>query len=248
MGARAPPVDPKSEPIRTPLAREELTRAVLRRRAGGDMLVKRLEAPMRTRGEGLIVPTAGLAVIDPVPGGPARGIVILMQRVAARDREAFSALYAATSAKLYGIILRISRRRDVADELLQEVYVQIWERAGYYDAAKGSPITWMVTIARNRALDEVRRKTALSIEDVPEALDVASDEEVPLERIERSQQLLRLRQCLDRLDSNRREAVLLAYREGMSREALGQRFARPPGTIKSWLRRSLLQLRDCLGQ
>lgn len=216
--------------------------------AGIGEMVQRLEDAMQTRGEVPIIPTAGLTVIEPAPGGAARAIVVLMQRVAARDRQAFSALYAATSAKLYGIILRISRRRDVADELLQEVYVQIWERAGYYDANKGSPITWMVTIARNRALDEVRRKQAVSIEDAPEALDVASDEEIPLDRVERSQQLLRLRQCLDRLDSHRREAVLLAYREGMSREALGQRFARPPGTIKSWLRRSLLQLRDCLGQ
>ena len=229
------------------MAREKL---VCRRQGGAGIgeMVQRLEDAMRTRGEVPIIPTAGLAVIEPAPGGAARAIVVLMQRVAARDRQAFSALYAATSAKLYGIILRISRRRDVADELLQEVYVQIWERAGYYDANKGSPITWMVTIARNRALDEVRRKQAVSIEDAPEALDVASDEEIPLDRVERSQQLLRLRQCLDRLDSNRREAVLLAYREGMSREALGQRFARPPGTIKSWLRRSLLQLRDCLGQ
>lgn len=192
------------------------------------------------------VRTAGLLL-----GQPARspvGTIVLMRRVALRDRQAFSALYAATSAKLYGIILRILQRRDIADEILQEVYVQIWQHAGDYDAAKGSPITWMVAIARNRALDEVRRKKAVSIEETPEALEVASDEEHPLDRLERGQQVSRLRLCLEALDSNRREAVLLAYREGLSREALGQRFSRPPATIKSWLRRSLLQLRDCLGQ
>src|SRR5262245_63651035 len=132
---------------------------------------------MGVHGEGPGVETVEPALRQPVV--PAAGsIVVLMHRVAAQDREAFSALYTATSAKLYGIILRISRRRDIADEVLQEVYVQIWERAAHYDASKGSPITWMVAIARNRALDEARRKKAVSIEDTPEALDVASEEEI----------------------------------------------------------------------
>jgi len=188
---------------------------------------------------------AGLSLLAPArPSAPS--LSSLMQRIAAQDRAAFSALYVATSAKLYGVILRILRRHDIADEILQEVYVQIWERAAYYDAAKGAPITWMVAIARNRALDEVRRKKPLSIEDAPEVMRMADQEEHPLDRVAKRQELARLTQCLDALDSNRRDLVLLAYREGMSREALGQRFARPPATIKSWLRRSLLQLRDCL--
>ena len=201
---------------------------------------------MGVQGEVTNAGIAGLALLQPA-ASTAATIVLLLERVAARDRQAFSALYTATSAKLYGIILRISRRRDIADEVLQEVYVQIWQRAASY-AAKGSPITWMVAIARNRALDEARRKKAVSIEDTPEVFGIADEEEQPLERVEKSQQLRRLSQCLEALDRDRREVVLLAYREGMSREALGQRFSRPPATIKSWLRRSLLQLRDCLGQ
>jgi RNA polymerase sigma-70 factor (ECF subfamily) len=201
---------------------------------------------MAARAEVASARAAGLRLLEPTgPSGPSLGLLI--ERVAARDRAAFSSLYAATSAKLYGIILRILRRRELADEVLQEVYVQIWERAAYYDAAKGAPITWMVAIARNRALDEVRRKSAVSIEDTPEVMNLVGEEEHPLDRVEKSQELARLSQCLDALDSNRRELVLLAYREGMSREALGQRFSRPSATIKSWLRRSLLQLRDCLG-
>lgn len=191
--------------------------------------------------------TADLALVEPVKAAP-DALAALMQRVAARDRSAFAELYGATSAKLYGVVLRILRRRDIADEVLQEVYVQIWERAARFDAAKGAPLTWMAAIARNRALDEVRRKTPVSIEEAPEVARMASEEEHPLDRMEQSERLARLRQCLERLDSERREVVLLAYREGLSREALGQRFARPPATIKSWLRRSLLQLRDCLGQ
>ena len=85
------------------------------------------------------------------------GLVELLQRVAVKDKTAFSALYAATSAKLYGIVLRILVRRDLADEVLQEVYVKIWERAGDFDPGRASPITWMAAIARNRALDEARK-------------------------------------------------------------------------------------------
>jgi RNA polymerase sigma-70 factor (ECF subfamily) len=175
-------------------------------------------------------------------------IATLLRRVAAGDHRAFSALYQATSAKLYGIILRILRRRDLADEVLQEVYVKIWERAALYDAAKGSPITWMATIARNRAIDEIRSKRPLPTEDVREALNIAGDEEDPLERVHRSEELQRVLKCLDRLEPQRREIVLLAYRDGMSREALGQRYSRPAATIKSWLHRSLAQLRECLDQ
>jgi RNA polymerase sigma-70 factor (ECF subfamily) len=175
-------------------------------------------------------------------------LAILMARTAARDRAAFAALYHATSAKLYGVVLRILRRRDVADEVLQEVYVQVWERAHLYAASRGSPVTWMTAIARNRALDELRRKRPVPLEDDADIESIPGEEEHPLDRIERGEALERLRQCLDRLDAERREVVLLAYRDGMSRDALGQRFARPPATIKSWLRRSLLQLRDCLSQ
>ncbi len=110
----------------------------------------------------------------------------LLARVAARDKAAFSALYDLTSAKLYGVVVRILHRRDLADDILQEVYIRIWERAVDYDAAKGSPIAWMAAIARNRALDEVRRKALVSIEDAPETLDVASDEPSPLDNLNQS--------------------------------------------------------------
>ncbi len=174
-------------------------------------------------------------------------IATLLQRVAAKDRAAFSALYAATSAKLYGIILRILSRRDVADDILQEVFVKIWERAGDFRPEIASPITWMGTIARNRALDEVRRKAPLSIEDAPETLEIASEDRHPLDGLEQSEDLLRVMQCLEELDQQLRQIVLLAYRDGMSREELSRRFGRPVPTIKTWLRRSLAQLRGCLG-
>ena len=171
----------------------------------------------------------------------------LMQRVAGRDRAAFADVYRLTSSKLYGIVLRILHRRDIADEVLQEVYVKIWERAGDFDPKRASPITWMATIARNRALDEIRRKRPASIEDHPEALDVASDDLPARDAVLRSEDGRRLADCLTKLEPGRREMVVLAYCEGLSREELGARYGQPANTVKTWLRRSLAQLRMCLG-
>ncbi|MEQ1712979.1 MAG: sigma-70 family RNA polymerase sigma factor [Hyphomicrobium sp.] len=171
----------------------------------------------------------------------------LIGRVAQRDRAAFAEVYRATSAKLLGIITRIVNRRDIAEEILQEVYVTVWERARDFDRARASPITWLATIARNRALDSVRRRQMLSIEDTPAALDAPTGDPHPLDGLELSEDLARLWRCIDSLESERREVVILAYIEGESREALGRRFGRPVPTIKTWLHRSLKQLKECLG-
>ena len=165
---------------------------------------------------------------------------------ARKDRAAFAAVYQATSAKLYGIVLRILKRRDIADEVLQEVYVKIWERAVDFDPKIASPITWMATIARNRALDEVRRKKPDSIEDHPEVLNVASGENLAIDEILKGEDGKRLYDCLSRLEPDRAQMIVLAYCEGLSREDLGTRYSQPVNTIKTWLRRSLQQLRTCL--
>ena len=169
-----------------------------------------------------------------------------MSRVGAGDRQAFAVLYQATSAKLYGVVLRILKRRDIADEVVQETYVRIWNSASTFDPARASPITWMVTIARNRALDEVRRAVPVSLDAAPEALEVADGNMLALERLEIASDLARLAACIDGLDPERRDIVKLAYLEGLSREELGLRFGYPVGTIKTWLRRSMQQLKACL--
>ena len=170
----------------------------------------------------------------------------LLAKTAQRDRAAFARLYEATSSKLYGIVLRILKRRDVSDEVLQEVFVKIWEKAGDFDLGRASPITWMSTIARNRALDEMRRKRPDLIEDHPEALDVAGEDELALDAVLRGEDGRRLSDCLSKLEAERAQMVVLAYCEGLSREELAQRYNQPVNTIKTWLRRSLLQLRTCL--
>lgn len=167
-------------------------------------------------------------------------------RVAQGDRTAFATLYQATCAKLYGVVLRILNRRDLSDEVLQEVYLKIWERAAEFDAARSSPITWMVTIARNRALDLKRRKQPDSLEDMPEHIEFAAEEENPLALREQHEDLQRVMSCLDGIDAQKREMVILAYLRGWSREQLSSRFAAPVATVKTWLHRSLAQLRLCL--
>ena len=175
------------------------------------------------------------------------GLSQLLRGVAQRDRSAFAKVYQATSAKLYGIVLRILRRRDIADEVLQEVYVKIWERAADFDSEKASPISWMAAIARNRALDEVRRKQPVALEDHPEVQDFASDDETALAAVMRSEDGRRLAECLKRLEPDRRQMVVFAYCEGLSRDELAKKYGQPVNTIKTWLRRSLAQLKGCLG-
>jgi RNA polymerase sigma-70 factor (ECF subfamily) len=171
----------------------------------------------------------------------------LLHRVARQDRAAFADVYRATSAKLYGIVLRILHRRDIADEVLQEVYVKIWERAADFNPERASPISWMAAIARNRALDEVRRKHPASIEDHPEIQDFASDDETALAAVMRGEDGKRLVDCLTGLEPDSRQMVVLAYCEGLSRDELAAKYGQPINTIKTWLRRSLAQLKGCLG-
>jgi RNA polymerase sigma-70 factor (ECF subfamily) len=163
------------------------------------------------------------------------------------DRAAFEQLYAATRAKLYGVVLRILKRHDLADEVMQETYLKIWGSAGSFDPARASPITWMVTIARNRAIDLLRKRSEASIEEEPEAMDVAADLPNPLAARELSEDLKRLMSCIGALDADRKQMVLLAYYNGLSREQLAAKFEKPVNTIKTWLRRSLIEIRECLG-
>ena len=174
-------------------------------------------------------------------------LVLLMKRVAQKDRSAFQDLYRATSAKLYGTVLRILPDGDQASDVIQDAYVKIWERAADFNPGIASPITWLVTIARNRALDEVRRRRP-DIADDYDLSELAGETAHPLDGRSRSEELKRLLACLDMLDDEKRQMVLLAYYRGCTREALSQKFGRPVPTVKTLLHRSLAQLRGCLSQ
>ena len=174
-------------------------------------------------------------------------LVWLLAAVAKGDAAAFERLYAATRAKLYGVVLRILRRHDLAEEIMQETYLKIWHNAGSFDPKLATPITWMVAIARNRALDLIRKKGETSIEDEPAAMEAAGEVPNPLARREMTEELKRLLACLGQLEEDRRRMVLLAYYSGWSRDQLAVQFDAPANTIKTWLRRSLLEIRECLG-
>ena len=174
-------------------------------------------------------------------------LVWLLASVSKGDQAAFERLYAATRAKLYGVVLRILRRADLADEVMQDTYLKVWRSAAEFDPRLASPMTWMVAIARNRAIDLLRKKAEVSIEEETAALEVAGDNPDPLARREITDELRRLLACLGALDEERRRIVLLAYYNGWSREQLAAKFDKPVNTIKTWLRRSLIDLRECLG-
>ena len=123
----------------------------------------------------------------------------------------------------------------------------MWQSAADYDPATSSPITWLAIIARNRALDEAKRKTMLSLEENPELLQLPADDD-PSANYEEMEQAKRLYACLDRLEPEKKEIVLLAYHYGLTREEIARRLNRPVPTVKTWLRRSLEQIKSCLGQ
>jgi RNA polymerase sigma-70 factor, ECF subfamily len=174
-------------------------------------------------------------------------LVWLLAAIAKGDKAAFERLYGATRAKLYGVLLRILGRPELADDVMQETYLKVWQMAGKFDPTVASPITWMVAMARNRAIDIVRKKADASVEDTPEALGVAAETPPPLARREMTEELRRLLTCLGKLDPEKQRIVLLAYYSGWSREQLAQKLDIPVNTIKTWLRRSLLEIRECMG-
>jgi RNA polymerase sigma-70 factor (ECF subfamily) len=174
-------------------------------------------------------------------------LIWLLGAVAKGDEAAFERLYVETRAKLYGVLLRILGRPALAEEVMQETYLKVWKMADQFDATIASPITWMVAMARNRAIDIVRKRGETSIEEEPEALDVAAESPPPLARREMTEELKRLLSCLGKLDPEKQRIVLLAYYSGWSRDQLALKLDIPVNTIKTWLRRSLLEIRECMG-
>lgn len=165
-----------------------------------------------------------------------------------KDRDAFRQVYRLTSSKLFGVCLRICGSRQAAEDVMQEVYLTIWQRAGGYDPGRSSPITWLATIARNRAIDWRRTKNLAppdpQSEELTQIVDPApsADVLVGLDEADR-----RLHRCLDDLEAPQRQAIHNAFFEGLTYAELADREQVPLGTMKSRVRRGLARLRDCLG-
>jgi len=178
--------------------------------------------------------------------GEAETLDGLLERIAAGDKLAFRALYQSEGGKLFGIAMRICRDREAAEDAFQEAFVDIWRKAAQFDATRGSARLWLAAIARNRSIDQLRRRgrpgTAGTDADLA-VLDSMSDARAIEDG---GTEFMALASCLDRLDAPTREMVLLAYYQGWQRDELAKRFDRPVNTVKTQLRRGLVALRECL--
>ncbi|GGB25348.1 RNA polymerase sigma factor [Sphingomonas metalli] len=164
------------------------------------------------------------------------------------DRAAFRELYRLTSAKLFGIVLRICGERQAAEDVLHDVYLLIWRRAGAWEPGRASPISWLATIARNRAIDWRRAegsRRAAPMAEAPEIADPAPDAEAMLVADGERHSLL---ECLEELEPRTRAAIRTAFFDGMTYNAIAAAQGVPAGTAKSWIRRGLARLKDCLSR
>lgn len=172
-------------------------------------------------------------------------ITRLIVRVSMKDRAAFDALYRETSAKLFGVCLRVLRDRGEAEEALQEVYVKIWTKADRFAVSDLSPISWLVAVARNHAIDVIRARRPAPA-DIDAAVDLSDPAPGPEALAMAGSESGRMNNCLDELEQDRAAAVRGAYLNGDSYAELAERFSVPLNTMRTWLRRSLLKLRECL--
>jgi RNA polymerase sigma-70 factor (ECF subfamily) len=172
----------------------------------------------------------------------------LLAATARGDRAAFAKLYLLSSPKLFGVALRIVRREDWAEDVLQECYVRIWSHAREYRPGLAAPMTWMASIVRNRCLDWLRRPNP-EVPDLDGALidGAPSANPGPLAELERSSEAQALARCLNGLEAKQRQAIALAFFEGLSHSELARHMREPLGTVKTWVRRGLLRLKACLG-
>jgi RNA polymerase sigma-70 factor (ECF subfamily) len=181
----------------------------------------------------------------------------LLGRVALQDREAFATLYTLTSGQLLASILRIQRDRAQAEDILQEVYLTVWRSAGGFDAARSQPMTWLSSIARNRAIDSLRHAQSRprlvgGAPDTDEGGEtdpyatVADENPGPADLLARASDRLAIGACMDRLSGLQRQSLALAFFDGLSHAEVAVHLRQPLGSVKSWVRRALATLRSCL--
>ena len=182
----------------------------------------------------------------------------LLARAGLGDRAAFATLYERTSSHLLAVVLRINRDRAQAEDILQEVYVNVWRAASSFDAAQSQPLTWLTSIARNRAIDSLRRlqtqpqmRAGAASSDGRDSEDdvydtVADESPGPLDLLSRAAEARSLAACIDKLSPSQRQSVALAFFQGLSHAEVATQMRQPLGTVKSWVRRSLAALKSCL--
>ncbi|MEL6959838.1 MAG: sigma-70 family RNA polymerase sigma factor [Pseudomonadota bacterium] len=171
----------------------------------------------------------------------------LIARIALRDRDAFSKLYDMTAPKLLSVTFRVLKDRAQAEDVMQDAFIKVWNKSDQYRVTGHSPMTWLITIARNTAIDRLRaRKPEQDIEDVD--FQLAASGPSPEQSAIAASEAGRIIACLDELQPDRREAVTGAYLDGHSYKELADRFGIPLNTMRTWLRRGLQSLRECLSR
>ena len=184
---------------------------------------------------------------------PDSQLIALIDRVAVADESALRELYDLTSPKLYGVAVRVVSNREWAEDVLQEAYLSIWRIAADYQATLSPPMAWLALVVRSRGLDFLRRRTSGRADSMQELDDVISDTVAgdspnPLDTTQASQQARALHDCLSQLGYKQREVVSLAYLRDLSHGELAEQLKLPLGTVKTWIRRGLDQLRGCMGR
>lgn len=174
-------------------------------------------------------------------------ISYLIGRVSLKDRKAFAVLYEKSASKLFGICFRILRDRSEAEEALQDVYVKIWQRADRYVESETNAMAWLAAITRNQAIDRIRARRPVAT-DIDAAYDIADTLATPEEEAVLRSEGRRIDTCMNELEDDRASAVRRAYIEGLSYEELAEIHGVPLNTMRTWLRRSLLKLRECLSR
>ena len=174
-------------------------------------------------------------------------ISYLIGRVSLKDRKAFAMLYDRSASKLFGICLRILKDRSEAEEALQDVYVKVWQRADRYVESDAGAAAWLAAIARNHAIDRIRARRPVAT-DIDAAYDIADPLATPEEEAVLRSEGRRIDNCMAELEADRASAVRRAYIEGLSYEELAEIHGVPLNTMRTWLRRSLLKLRECLSR
>lgn len=173
----------------------------------------------------------------------------LLSRTALRDQVAYEALYRATAAKLFGFAFRILKRRELAEDCLQDAFVSVWHRASDYRIDRAQPFTWMAAIVRNRALDMLRAAPNYREFAAGDELEAwQSESPNAIEEASAGDEARALRRCLESLPATHRQAIALSYFRGLAHAELAKNLAAPLGTVKTWIRKGLMQLRRCLEQ
>lgn len=162
------------------------------------------------------------------------------------DRAALKRLFDSEAPRMIGVAERILRRRALAEEAMQDAFVQLWRKASSFDASLGSGRTWLYTILRNRSLNILRDESRTELSSDDTSFDRPSEDDDPETVVMKLGEATRLRQCLEKLEPARRQAIVLAYSNGLSHGELAGRLNLPLGTVKSWIRRGMQSLKECL--